>query len=55
MCSTCLPLVSFYSLRVIGEKEVMTGCSYVVFEMVANPYKSWNFGGKAYNSWLKVP
>ena len=28
------------------EKEVMTGCSYVVFEMVANPHKNWDFGGK---------
>ena len=24
----------------------MTGCSYVVFEMVANPHKNWDFGGK---------
>ena len=24
----------------------MTGCSYVVFEMVANPHKNWDFGGE---------
>ena len=31
------------------KKEVMTACSYVVFEMVANPHKSWDLGGEA--SW----
>ena len=33
----------------------MTGCSYVVFEMVANPHKNWDFGGEANNSYLEVP
>ena len=57
--SRCVRRVCHWWVSIHSEwlvkKEVMTGCSYVVFEMVANPHKSWNFGEKAYNSWLKVP